>query len=141
MTQAFSDMRDRQQSVAGLWASQAAIYQRYGFSINNFKRKYEIDSVNVRFNDYDTESLSVIRHLPGEVMDLVKSLYREFVQDRMSYLHRSTALWMNNGFEEGEDGRVYVAVAYDSGEPKAHVAYTLRAVSYTHLTLPTKRIV
>ena len=127
MTQAFSDMRDRQQSVAGLWASQAAIYQRYGFSINNFKRKYQVDSVNVRFNESDTELLKVSRHLPGEVMDLVKGLYREFVLDRMSYLHRSTALWMNNVFEEGEDGPVYVAVAYDSDEPKAYVAYTLRA--------------
>ena len=97
------------------------------FRINNFKRKYQVDSVNVRFNESDTELLKVSRHLPGEVMDLVKSLYREFVLDRMSYLHRSTALWMNNVFEEGEDGPVYIAVAYDSDEPKAYVAYTLRA--------------
>ena len=95
--------------------------------INNFKRKYQVDSVNVRFNESDTELLKVSRHLPGEVMDLVTGLYREFVLDRMSYLHRSTALWMNNVFEEGEDGPVYVAVAYDSDEPKAYVAYTLRA--------------
>ena len=83
--------------------------------------------MNVRFNENDTELLKVSRHLPGEVLDLVKGLYREFVLDRMSYLHRSTALWMNNVFEEGEDGPVYVAVAFDSDEPTAYVAYTLRA--------------
>ena len=86
-------------------------------------KKIWVDSVNVRFNENDTELLKVSRHLPGEVMDLVKGLYREFVLDRMSYLHRSTALWMNNVFEEGEDGPVYVAVAYDSDEPKAYVVY------------------
>ena len=60
----FSDMRDRQQSVAGLWASQAAIYQRYGFSINNFK-SIRLIPVNVRFNETDTELLKVSRYLPG----------------------------------------------------------------------------
>ena len=32
MTRAFAEQRERGQSLAGLWASQAAIYQRYGFA-------------------------------------------------------------------------------------------------------------
>ncbi|MFL2523524.1 MAG: GNAT family N-acetyltransferase [Candidatus Azotimanducaceae bacterium] len=31
MTRAFAEQRERGQTLAGLWASQAAIYQRYGF--------------------------------------------------------------------------------------------------------------
>ncbi len=132
MTQSFSDMRERGQSVAGLWASQAAIYQRYGFSINNHKRRYEIDTSDIRLNESNTKALEIIRHTPSEALDTVKDLYREFIQDRMSYLHRSSALWMNNVLEEGEDGPVYIAIAYDSEVPKAYVAYTLRANKVKH---------
>ena len=127
MTQAFADMRERGQSVAGLWASQAGIYQRYGFSINSFKRKYQVDTADIRFNKNDRTSLKVLRFSPEEIMSKVKDIYQEFVKDRMSYLHRSSALWMNNVFEEGEDGPVYVAAAFDGEDAKAYMAYTLRA--------------
>ena len=136
MTQSFADMRDRGQSVAGLWASQAGIYQRYGFSINNHKRRYEIDTADIRLNGVGDEFLKIIRHLPAEVMDTVKNLYREFVNERMCYLHRSSALWMNNVLEEGDEGPIYIAIAYDGTEPKGYVAYTLRAAKVKHRARP-----
>ena len=40
-TQAFERMRDRGQAVAALWASQAAIYQRYGYAMTTVQRRYE----------------------------------------------------------------------------------------------------
>ena len=42
----FEQMRDNGQTVAALWASQAAIYQRYGYSLCSVQRRYELDTVD-----------------------------------------------------------------------------------------------
>src|SRR5262245_3750631 len=49
--QSFVDMRAHGQSVAALWASQAAIYQRYGYALASAQVGYRIDSVDVGFAD------------------------------------------------------------------------------------------
>ena len=41
-TQSFADMRERGQSVAALWASQAAIYQRYQYALVTMQRSYTV---------------------------------------------------------------------------------------------------
>ena len=50
-TQAFADMRDRGQSLAALWASQAAIYQRYGYAMTTVLRSYRVDTTDITFHD------------------------------------------------------------------------------------------
>ena len=47
MTRAFAEQKERGQSIAGLWASQAAIYQRYGFTQAGMNRNYAVDSVDI----------------------------------------------------------------------------------------------
>jgi len=47
-TRSLVEMRDSGQSVAALWASQAAIYQRYGYAAASSRIRYSIDSVDVR---------------------------------------------------------------------------------------------
>ena len=51
MTRAFAEQRERGQSVAGLWASQAAIYQRYGFAPSGMNRRYDIDTADIALMD------------------------------------------------------------------------------------------
>ena len=65
MTQQFQTMRARGQSCAALWASQAAIYQRYGFSMVTTSRGYTIDTVDVGFADGDPGSVAVTQ-LPAD---------------------------------------------------------------------------
>ncbi|MBD3646079.1 MAG: GNAT family N-acetyltransferase, partial [Pseudomonadales bacterium] len=51
MTRALDRMREQGQPVAALWASQAAIYQRYGFAQTSVRRHYTIDTVDIRFTE------------------------------------------------------------------------------------------
>ena len=110
MTQAFADQRDRGQSVAALWASQAAIYQRYGFSLLHYNRRYSVDTVDIGFHDGNAGGLSVKRFTPAECGDVAKGLYRDFVADKLGYVHRASVGWQLNIFAENEeDGPMYVA--------------------------------
>ena len=133
-TQAFGQMRDAGQPVASLWASQAAIYQRYGYAMSTAARSYTIDTVDIRFHDDDTGSGRVERIDLDTGYDTLKSVYIEFVSDRMAYLHRAKALWLRNALEPVDaDGPVWVAVCHDrEGTARGYVVYTLRGEKLEH---------
>ena len=133
-TQAFAQMRDAGQSVASLWASQAAIYQRYGYAMSTAARSYTIDTVDIRFYDGDTGSGRVERIDLDTGYDTLKGVYIDFVADRMAYLHRAKALWLRNALEPVEaDGPVWVAICYDrEGDARGYVVYTLRGEKLEH---------
>jgi len=129
MTQSTEIMRDSGQTIAGLWASQAAIYQRYGYSIGSFRRSYTIDTADVVFYDGDNGHGDVRWLDPSTAYDIIKGLYISFVAERTGYLHRSRALWSFGVLDGPEgDGPVNVGVSYGpGGDPNGYVVYTLRA--------------
>ncbi|MCY3812673.1 MAG: GNAT family N-acetyltransferase [Gammaproteobacteria bacterium] len=133
-TRAFGEMRDAGQNVAALWASQAAIYQRYGYAMTTVLRRYTVDTVDIRFHDDDEGDGRVARVDLDEAYDVVKGVYIQFIADRMCYLHRAKALWLQNALEPVEaDGPIWVAVCYDADdEPQGYVIYTLRAGKVDH---------
>ncbi len=133
-TQAFADMRDGGQAVAALWASQAAIYQRYGYAMTTVCRHYAIDAVDVGFHDGNGGSARVVRVDAANAYDVAKRVYIDFVADRMCYLHRAKALWLQNALEPVEaDGPIWTAVCYDDdGTALGYVIYTLRAGKVNH---------
>ncbi|MCY4011262.1 MAG: GNAT family N-acetyltransferase [Gammaproteobacteria bacterium] len=133
-TRAFGEMREAGQNVAALWASQAAIYQRYGYAMTTVLRRYTVDTVDIRFHDDDEGSGRVARVDLDEAYDVVKGVYIKFIADRFCYLHRAKALWLQNALEPVEaDGPIWVAVCYDADdEPMGYVIYTLRAGKVDH---------
>ena len=50
MTRAFEEQKGRGQTIAGLWASQAAIYQRYGFTQAGMNRNYAVDTIDIQLS-------------------------------------------------------------------------------------------
>ena len=110
VTRSLLEQKERGQSIVGLWASQAAIYQRYGYSAAGYNRKYLVDTVDIQFYDGDTGSCRVARSPVEEALDTLKALYREFITNRFGYLHRSQPLWLHNVLEEDADGPVHIAV-------------------------------
>ena len=139
----FEQMRESGQSVAALWASQAAIYQRYGYSLCSVMRRYELDTVDAGLIEAAAPDYQVVRMTPNEAFEVVKDLYRQFVADRMLYLHRSSVLWQANTFSENAtDGPVHVALCTDSqGAPAGYVIYTLRAARIDHPARPQEIMV
>ena len=127
MTQAFADMREGGRPVAALWASQAAIYQRFGYAMASTLRGYAVDTVDINFFDGDEGAGDVERVDPTSGYDLVKEIYKRFVNERMGYFHRARALWLHNAFETREaDGPVHIAVSRGASAPDGYAVYTLR---------------
>ena len=134
LTQAFQDMRERGQPVSALWASQAAIYQRYGYAMASVLRSYTIDTVDIGFHDGDEGAGRVERVDVAAGYDHCKQVYIRFIEGRMCYLHRARALWLNNALEErAADGPIHIALSRDAaGEPDGYAVYTLRTDRVNH---------
>ena len=132
MTQAFADQYARGQCLAGLWASQAAIYQRYGFAASGGLREYRVDTPDIRLHP-NFELLPISRFEGTEVLDAVREVYKRFIAQRTGYLHRGKSLWLNNVFTPpSEDGPAYVALAGSLEAPTGYLIYTLRAGRVAH---------
>ena len=133
-TQAFADMREKGQSVAALWASQAAIYQRYQYALATQLRHYSIDTVDIAFHDDDGGSGRVTRTDATAGLDVIREIYKTFIADKTCYLHRARVMWANNALQPSEqDGPVEVAVCYDTTDtPCGYVVYTLRSGKVDH---------
>ena len=134
MTGALANMREANQPVAALWASQAAIYQRYQFAMTTLQRQYRIDTVDIGFHDGNNGSCKVERQSVESCAGKLKQLYIQFVADRMCYLHRSRALWQLQVLNDvPEDGPVMVAIASNElGEEVGYLVYTMRGGRVDH---------
>lgn len=135
MTQAFADMRDAGRPVAALWASQAAIYQRFGYAMASVLRSYAVDTVDIDFHDGYEGSGHVERVDMASGYDQIKQVYMRFVADRMGYLHRAQALWRLGPLEEREaDGPIHIALSHGASGPDGYAIYTLRENRRDHPT-------
>lgn len=134
MTRALADMRERSQPVAALWASQAAIYQRYGFAMTTVMRRYRIDTVDIAFFDGDFGTCNVERTNLAEGYDVLKKIYIEFVAERFCYLHRASPMWQLQILsQDDESGPIHAAIATDADkQPVGYVIYTLRPGKVSH---------
>lgn len=133
-TQAFANMHEQGRGVAGLWASQAAIYQRYGYAQATVLRSYDIDSVDIGFFDGDNGLGDVRRYEAEPGFTAAKKIYIDFIAERTGYLHRSTAMWRNNALNvDAAPGPIHIAISHDGqGVPNGYVIYTLRADRTNH---------
>ncbi len=124
----FADMRARGQAVAALWASQAAIYQRYGYALASELVTYRLDTVDIGFAGGNPGSARIERCAADAAYDTMKRLYIEFVAERIGYLHRAKPLWLNTVLSSNATtGPAHVAVAYDAMQrPVGYLAYHVR---------------
>lgn len=143
MTQLFAELRRTGQPVAGLWASMAAIYQRYGYSQCTAVQTYQIDTVDIKFHDMDGGSCTVSRVPMVAAMPQLELLYREWSRGRIcapSWEARAKQWAPGHGpsVEEGWGGPTstsHVAVAIDSdGAPRGYLVYNLESGDSEHRT-------
>ena len=93
-----------------MWASQAAIYQRYGFAPAGLNRGYAIDTADIALletaADAETE---VSRYRPEGVLDSLREVYKQFIAQRTGYLHRGKSLWLNSVLDGSENAQAVPA--------------------------------
>ena len=125
MTQALSEMRDRDQSLAILWASMAAIYQRFGYGLATGSASYKLDPRFGRFQS-GSPALGTVELMEKEdAFPLIKQNYILWVADKNLAIHRSTILWQASTLNASvKDHPVYCAVYRNpDGEVTGHAVY------------------
>lgn len=125
MTQALSEMRDREQSLAILWASMGAIYQRFGYGLASASVRYAVDPRFARFFESSHSTGSVELMEKEDAFPLIKQNYILWVADKNLAIHRSTILWQASTLHaEVKDHPVYCAVYRNTdGEVTGHAVY------------------
>ena len=122
MTKALAEQRDRGQSLAILWASMGAIYQRYGFGLASLDVTYEIDPRRIEFADgvAGPAGGTVRLHPREEARRIFEDVYKEYSRPRNLMIQRAAAMWDIR--QAGE--RQHFGVYYDAmREPRGFIGF------------------
>ncbi len=122
-------------SMAVLYASQAAIYQRFGFGIVSTHHRYSVAPRDLVFAhaDHGNGPNGSLRELADDEMDLFQTLYRAFSEPRTGYLHRGAATWKSGVlWQPSADVSLYRIVYEENGTPLGYVIYALTGRKVPH---------
>lgn len=125
MTQGFETMRERGQSIAILWASMAAIYQRFGYGLASTQLSYSFDPRFSGFESGPEPTGNVALMSKDDAWPIVKQLYIEYATPRNLLIHRGAVLWDVDVFRPRKKGEpVYIGVYRNGdGQARGHVVY------------------
>jgi predicted acetyltransferase len=131
MRQQLDDIRQRGEPIATLWASEGAIYGRFGYGLASVQAWVDVERDKVRFVD-DPGPSGRVRMLPLEVaQDSVAAVY-ERVQARTPGMFERTDAWWQwrllRDPKEWRDGasQKFVALWEDgSGAPRGYAIYRI----------------
>ncbi len=130
MEHSLDEQYERGQSLAALYASQAGIYQRFGYAVCSRRQRYELDPHDLSFVHAPTPtgqlSISNAKDLPDNAA-VIRDLYRQYMQPRNGLLHRGLNLWNAEVLSEPEDiheGPVRVLLYEEDGEALGYMVFT-----------------
>jgi predicted acetyltransferase len=133
MRKALETMYERRQPLAILWASMAAIYQRFGYGLASTRVAYRFDP--------RLAALAERPQVPGQIellnveeaYPVIKPVFIEWATPRNLVIHRSAELWRVSTFRPPKKGLpVHVAVYRDAdGTPRGYAVYTAQGVEHT----------
>ena len=133
MTWLLDDARARNEPVAVLWASEAAIYQRFGFGNGTLQAGFEVDRARLVFRSPLPPSDEVrIRVVDtDEGVRLAPPIYDTVRRKVPGSLARSQVKWRNHQMTNAEwmrrgNGPQFRAVLEVDGEPRGYVAYQIK---------------
>jgi predicted acetyltransferase len=127
----------RMEPIAGLLASIAAIYQRYGYAVCSTSVRYQVDPKFVGFAPTLPPPTGTWREASFDERPLLETMYRQFAQPRNGYLHRAPVMWDGQVFGVGGQGgggdgmpagKSLLAVYEEKGQPQGYLAYIARFV-------------
>lgn len=130
MTRAFAQMRDTGVPVAMLWASMAAIYQRFGYGIAYGQGRCDFDPRLLRFID-TVETPGRVRLLPhGDEIATIAGPYAHFAMPRTLMLRREDHQWRPfvTGTWPPEAPPALVAVYDEGNESLGYAVYTIEEI-------------
>ncbi len=115
----------RMEPLAVLLASQAAIYQRYGYSVVSTTLTCVVDPRDIMFGPDVPAASGRFRKGTRDELPLLEGLYRAFSAPRNGYLHRAPALWEQRVFGRQLPGAAHVAIYEEGSEPTGYLVWSL----------------
>jgi predicted acetyltransferase len=131
MTQSFRDQRDAGQHIAILWASHAAIYQRFGYAITASQHNYDVSPRDIRFTSGPRPSGS-IRLTTDQETDTLRNVYRTYINERNGELSRVPVMWELLFRAWKEEKPVYQAIYEEGGMPQGYAIYRQKDAYQEH---------
>lgn len=111
-------------AIAILYASLAAIYQRFGYGIVSTHHAYRVEPRYLGFS-HPGAARGALRELTRDDSALLNDMYRQFRDPRNGYLHRSRALWAAAPLADPPAGQTLSILLYEEDEePQGYVIYT-----------------
>jgi predicted acetyltransferase len=127
MTQHFQNLHETgKQSLAILFASMAAIYQRFGYGIVSHQIGYNVEPRYIEYS-YSGKYEGTLRELDDSETDfqIMAELYRKFRPDGTGYLKRSRSTWAHGVLAPVTvaNQRLIKATYENGGVPQGYVIY------------------
>ncbi|MEX1172589.1 MAG: GNAT family N-acetyltransferase [Chloroflexota bacterium] len=128
------DARDRDEPVAVLWASEAAIYQRFGFGSGTLSSHFEVDRSRIVFRGPAVSRDGIRLRLvgPEEAFRLFLPIYESVRTSVPGSLSRPVVRWKNQLLPDAEwmrhgNGPKYLAVLEVDGQPRGYAIYRIKS--------------
>lgn len=122
----------RMEPIAGLLASMAAIYQRFGYAVCSTSVRYSIDPKYINFAPSLPPGTGRWREGSADELPLLQNLYRDFSAARNGYLHRAPITWemqvlaTRRGGGGPDWGPSLLSIYEEDGVPKGYVAFAAK---------------
>jgi predicted acetyltransferase len=122
----------RMEPIAGLLASIAAIYQRYGYGVCSTSVRYSIDPKLIGFVPSLPPARGRWREGTKDEQPLLEQLYRAFTKPRNGALHRAPAIWegqvlgLRSDFGPPGFGPSLISIYEEGDVPQGYVAYAAK---------------
>lgn len=125
-TQHFRQLYEQQQQpIAALYASLAAIYQRYGYGIVSTHHRYAVEPRYLQFSHPLAPPGSLRETTREAEFSLLVELYRTFREQRTGYVHRGAAMWAAGVLADPHGIDTKSIIIYEeAGEPLGYAIYT-----------------
>lgn len=114
-----------EQPIALLFASRAAIYQRYGYAVVSTRSYYSVEPRYLQFSINQPVS-GTLREVGDDEFGLLVDIYRDFRAERTGYIHRARLMWEAGVLAPSPSGSLLSKIVYEeSGEPRGYVIYVV----------------
>jgi predicted acetyltransferase len=105
MNRHLDEVADRGEPLAGLWASEASIYGRFGYGPATFRHTTKIDAAALGFREPPTDSTRVRLVESGDAAHLLPPIYDAVRRQRPGMLTRTEGWWAHRRLADPESSR------------------------------------
>jgi predicted acetyltransferase len=142
MTERFQVLHEQgERAIAALYASRAAIYQRYGYAVVSTHGSYNVDPRDLQFS-VPQDVPGTFREMAGDEFSVLVELYRSFRAERTGYIHRGKATWDYGVLmaPPAGGGLLSKVIYWENDKPQGYLIYVLESPPGVDAPGPNQRL-